>query len=167
MYEYRSSIGQDSHRFITENKSNDSTNKPLVLAGMVIPDCIGLDGNSDADVVLHALTNAISGISGINILGAISDDMCLNKGILDSKEYLYAAIETLNEYSLVNISFSIECKRPHLSLYIDKMKDCIANLTSLPKESIGITATTGEGLTDFGRGLGISVFCILTARRII
>ena len=64
-------IGQDSHRF--EEKPSG---KPLVLGGLIIPRHKALDGNSDADVVLHALTNAISSVTGVNILGKIADDMC-------------------------------------------------------------------------------------------
>ncbi len=98
-----SSIGQDSHRFVA-----DDDNKPLILGGIVIDKCNGLDGNSDADVVLHAITNAISGISCINILGKISDDLCLKQGITDSKVYLQRAIETLGIYKMIHIySFPI------------------------------------------------------------
>ena len=64
-------IGQDSHRFDFENK-----NKPLVLGGVTFENETGLLGNSDADVVLHSITNAISGITTVNILGKIADDMC-------------------------------------------------------------------------------------------
>ena len=66
-----SAIGQDSHRFELENPA-----KPLILGGLTITGSPGLAGNSDADVVLHALTNAISGLSGINI-GKVSDKLCL------------------------------------------------------------------------------------------
>ncbi len=164
MYEYRNAIGQDSHRFETSATSAFSS-KPLILAGVVIPGIEGLDGNSDADVVFHSLTNAISGISCVNILGNVSDKMCLEDKITDSSAYLLKAIETLGEYILVNVSFSIECKRPHITPFIDEMRNSIASITGLAPDSIGITATSGEGLTDFGRGLGISAFCIVTARK--
>lgn len=164
MMEYRTAIGQDSHRFESPDRSPEPR-KPLVLAGVVIPDIEGLEGNSDADVVFHALTNAISGISCVNVLGAVSDEMCFGRSIRDSREYVAAALETLGEYQLVHLSFSIECRRPRISPFIDAMRNNLAMVADLPCDSIGITATSGEGLTDFGRGLGIQVLCIITARR--
>lgn len=160
MIEFRSSIGQDSHRFETKDFS-----KPLILAGVRIPDIEGLEGNSDADVVFHALTNAISGISCVNILGAVSDEMCLKRSIKDSRAYLQAAIDTLDRYELVNISFSIECKRPHITPFIKQMRINIAEATKIAPDSVGITATSGEGLTGFGQGLGIQALCIVTVKR--
>ncbi len=55
-------------------------------------------GNSDADVVLHSITNAVSGVRGVNILGKIADDLCKNHGITDSKVYLEKALETLGVF---------------------------------------------------------------------
>ena len=164
MTEYRTAIGQDSHRF-EDRLVSSCSRKPLVLAGVVIPDIEGLDGNSDADVLFHALTNAISGISCINILGAVTDEMCRTRSITDSREYVKAALETLGASRLVHLSFSIECKRPMITPFIDRMRRNIAEVAGLSLDSIGITATSGEGLTDFGRGLGIQVLCIATARR--
>ena len=156
--EYKSAIGQDSHCFEPARSK-----KPLVLAGITIPGCVGLKGNSDADVVLHALTNAISGVSGVNVLGSISDDMCLKKGITNSNAYLQKALQTLDGYVLSHISVSIEAHRPRLSGHIDAMKDSLAKLCRLKTNQIGITATTGEGLTSFGKGLGMQAFVVITA----
>ncbi|MCL2218846.1 MAG: 2-C-methyl-D-erythritol 2,4-cyclodiphosphate synthase [Chitinispirillia bacterium] len=157
-----SAIGQDSHRF-----EPDGSQKPLVLGGVVIPNAPGLAGNSDADVVLHAVTNAVSGVSGVNILGTISDDLCLNQGITDSRVYLGKALETLEAdgWKLTHVSVSIEAKRPHLSSHIPAIKRSIASILSLPEKSVGLTATTGEGLTDFGRGEGMQAFVIVSAVR--
>jgi len=157
-----SAVGQDSHRFEPEGSS-----KPLVLGGVVVPGAPGLAGNSDADVVLHAVTNAVSGVSGVNILGRISDDLCLNKGITDSRAYLEKALETLaaDRWELTHVSVSIEAKKPHLSAHIPDIKRSIASLLSLPEKSVGLTATTGEGLTDFGRGDGMQAFVIVSAER--
>lgn len=163
MTEYRSAIGQDSHRFELDPGSV-RYRKPLILAGVLIPDIEGLEGNSDADVVYHALTNAVSGISCVNVLGKISDEMCLERMITDSRAYLEYALDTLGEFTPVHISFTIECKRPKITPWIGSMRKNIAHVTGLPENSIGITATSGEGLTDFGKGLGIQVFCILTVK---
>lgn len=153
-----SAIGVDSHKFEPEG-----SNKPLILGGVVIPDCQGLAGNSDADVILHALCNAISGLSGVNILGKFTDKLCLEQGIKDSKVYLKEALATLGEIKLTHISISVEALRPHLSKYIDQIRMSIAQLLNLPIESIGLTATSGEGLTSFGRGEGIYVIVIASA----
>jgi 2-C-methyl-D-erythritol 2,4-cyclodiphosphate synthase len=156
----KTGIGQDSHRFVT-----GVDRKPLILGGVEIQGCPGLEGNSDADVVLHALTNAISGISGVNILGAVSDDLCLNRGITDSRVYLRRALETLRGYTVTHVSISVECKRPHLAGYIDQIKKSVAAVCSLDPSDVGCTATTGEGLTGFGRGEGIQVFAVVTAQK--
>ena len=155
---YKTGIGQDSHRFEDQPGS-----KPLVLGGIHIAGYPGLVGNSDADVVLHALTNAISGISGKNILGRISDEMCLVNGITDSRAYLVKALETLEEYRIVHVSITIEGKRPKFEPHIEEMKKNIAGLLSLQASQIGITATSGEGLPAFGRGDGLQVFVVATA----
>jgi 2-C-methyl-D-erythritol 2,4-cyclodiphosphate synthase len=112
--------------------------------------------------VLHALTNAISGISGENILGKVSDRMCL-EGITDSAEYVKAALTTLGNYRITHASVAIEGKRPILSLHIDSMKKSIASLLRIQAANVGITATSGEGLTAFGRGEGLQAFVIVSA----
>ncbi len=157
----KTAIGQDSHRF--ELATSD---KPLVLGGVTIPGCPGLSGNSDADVILHAVTNAVSGISGVNILGEISDELCLKKGVTDSRIYLEKALATLTKYSITHLSLSVECKRPKLALHIDTIKTSLAKLLSLQISDIGLTATSGEGLTAFGCGEGIQVFALITAQKI-
>jgi 2-C-methyl-D-erythritol 2,4-cyclodiphosphate synthase len=156
---YFSAIGQDSHRFEPEGSC-----KPLTLGGMIIPRCVGLSGNSDADVVLHAITNAISGIHGTPILGKIADDLCLRQGIKESAVYLKKTIELLRGCSMVHISVSIEAQRPKLAEHLNAMRESIANLCSLPVAHIAITATSGEGLTAFGRGEGIQALAIVSAR---
>ncbi len=151
----RVAIGQDSHRFDFEN-----SDKKLKLGGIPLEGA-PLQGNSDADVVLHALTNAVSGITGVNILGAVADKLCLQDGITDSAVYLQEAMQYLKG-SICHVSFSLECSVPKLSPHIPRIKNNIATLLGISETSIGMTATTGEGLTDFGLGLGIQCFCILT-----
>lgn len=150
-------IGQDSHRFEPEG-----TEKPLRLGGITIPGAPGLDGNSDADVVLHAVTNAISGATGVNILGAVSDRMCLNEGITDSSAYLAEALRHLAGSRPVHLSISLECLRPKLAAHIPAMRTRLAGLLGLPERHVGITATTGEDLTAFGRGEGVFCTALLT-----
>jgi 2-C-methyl-D-erythritol 2,4-cyclodiphosphate synthase len=151
-------IGQDSHRFDFNDK-----NKKLILGGVVFENLPPLEGNSDADVVLHSLTNAISGITCVNILGRISDDMCLKQGIKDSSKYLREALKYLNKSRIVHVSISIECLVPKITPKIPEIRSRLSQLLEIPENCIGITATTGEGLTLFGQGKGIQVFSCVTA----
>lgn len=151
----RVSIGQDSHRI-----DYDNVNKKLILGGIEFEEKFSILANSDGDVILHAITNAVSGITCKNILGKISDDMCKN-GITDSEEYLKEALKYLKE-KIVHISIAIECKVPKISPKIEEMRSNIARILNISQNSIGITATTGEGLTEFGKGNGISVFVCMT-----
>lgn len=148
-------IGQDSHKFDFESKT-----RKLILGGIIFEDSTPLAGNSDADVVLHSITNAVSGITCKNILGKIADDMC-KSGITDSEEYLKEALKYLNE-KIVHLSISIECKTPKISPKIEEMRNNIARILNITPSQVGITATTGEGLTEFGKGNGISCFSIIT-----
>lgn len=158
----RFAIGQDSHRF-----EDTYTGKPLILGGLTLPACdLSLSANSDGDVLLHALTNAVSGITCRNILGAPADELC-KKGVTDSRAYLQLALDDLAAmgYEIVHISFTVECKKPHLSAHIDSIRAKVAEICSIDATCVGLTATTGEGLTAFGQGLGISVFCVITVAR--
>lgn len=149
------SIGQDSHRIDYTN-----TDKKLILGGVEFEEEFSLLANSDGDAVLHAITNAISGITCKNILGKVSDDMC-KKGITNSEEYLKEALKYLND-KIIHLSISIECKTPKISPKIEEMRKNIARILEVDENSIGITATSGEGLTEFGKGNGIAVFTCLT-----
>lgn len=153
----RVGIGQDSHRFDFEN-----TEKKLILGGVIFDDAPPLEGNSDADVILHSITNAISGVTCVNILGPVSDDLCLNKGIKDSKVYLKEALKYLNGKRILHLSISIECLKPKITPKIPEIRKSLSELLGIPENSIGITATTGEGLTAFGQGKGIQVFSCIT-----
>lgn len=151
----RVAIGQDSHEFDFSNKE-----KKLILGGVVFENETPIKANSDGDVILHSITNAISGITCKNIIGKISDDMCEN-GITDSFEYLKEALKYLDT-KILHISIAIECQVPKISPKIEEMRQSIANMLNISTNSVGITATTGENLTDFGRKKGISVFSCIT-----
>ena len=150
-------IGQDSHRFDFEN-----TEKKLVLGGVIFEGEPPLEGNSDADVILHSVTNAVSGVTCVNILGGISDELCLEQGITDSSVYLREALKYLNDLRIIHLSISIECLHPKITPKIGEIRRSLSKLLDIPESCIGITATTGEGLTSFGQGLGIQVLSIIT-----
>lgn len=148
-------IGEDSHRF--------SEGGELILGGLTIPDYPKLDGNSDADVIYHAIFNAISSTLGQGSISTVADEMC-QQGIKDSAEYLKVLLQDLRnrKLSINNISISLEGARPKIEPIADQMKTNISELLSVPKERIGVTATSGEKLTSFGKGEGVQCRCIVT-----
>jgi 2-C-methyl-D-erythritol 2,4-cyclodiphosphate synthase len=147
----RVGFGSDSHRF----EKNGA--KPLVLGGVELSSEGGLEANSDGDVILHALFNALSQACGGESIGRYVDPL-FAKGITDSKQYLPIALDMVKslEYRICNIGIMIEAKRPFIPAETNKkIVRSIARLTSLDERNIGITYTSGEGLTAFGRGEGI------------
>jgi len=152
-------IGQDSHKFLEEKNVKD-----LILGGVKIESELGIKGNSDGDVIIHSICNAISSAIGGDSLGTWSDDMCLNKGIKDSKEYLKVVMEKIKVENLRvgNIAIAVEAKVPFVKTEeINKIKGKIAEILEIKKERVGITFTSGEELTAFGRGEAIQVISIV------
>lgn len=151
-------IGQDSHR-IKETKE-----KPFVLGGVAFDEPFHLEGNSDSDVILHAITNAVSGVTGHPILGPVADNLC-KAGVTDSAEYLKEALNDLRAagFRASHVSVTVECARPKILPKLDAIRARVAELLGVGAADVGITATTGEGLTDFGKGLGIQAIAVLTA----
>ncbi|MGM0439819.1 MAG: 2-C-methyl-D-erythritol 2,4-cyclodiphosphate synthase [Chlamydiota bacterium] len=153
----RTGIGQDSHRFLDAD-----TAKPCVLGGIYFEDVPGLHANSDGDVVLHAICNAITSVSGVKILGGVADELCRKDGITDSAVYVAKAMETLGKQEISHLALTIEGSRPKFQGKVLEMRQNIADLLGVDISQVGITATSGEGLTDFGCGDGLQVFGIIT-----
>lgn len=153
----RTGIGQDSHRFLPPDSS-----KPCILAGCTFEDVPGFNANSDGDVIFHAICNAISSVTHVLILGGLADDLCLKDGITDSEVYLRKAVETLGNQRVTHVAVTIEAKKPKFKNRLKDMRENIARVMALDVDQVGITATTGEGLTDFGCGDGVQVFVIIT-----
>jgi 2-C-methyl-D-erythritol 2,4-cyclodiphosphate synthase len=151
-------IGQDSHRI------SESREKPFVLGGVTFDEPFCLEGNSDSDVILHAVTNAISGVTGKPVLGPVADKLC-KAGDTDSATYLRIALEDLKAigYQVSHVSISLECLRPKILPKLEALRASVAKLLGVTVADVAITATTGEGLTDFGKGLGVQAFAVLTA----
>lgn len=160
MKKFFTTIGQDSHRI------ESSKTKPLKLATVEFEADYSLSANSDGDVVLHALTNAISGATTYNVLGKVADQMC-KSGITDSVCYLEEAMKEMKrkEIEIEHVSISIEALKPKFFPKIEAMRNAIANLINVSVDQIGITATTGEGLTEFGKGNGIFVTVLLSCSK--
>ncbi len=155
----RTGIGQDSHRFLPADSS-----KPCIIGGLIFNDAPGFNANSDGDIVLHAICNAISSLTGILILGNIADDLCLKDGITDSEVYLMEAMKTLGNQWVTHVAITIEAKKPKFKDSLLKMRQNIARIMRLDISQVGITATSGEGLTDFGCGDGVQAFAIVTTQ---
>lgn len=155
----RTGIGQDSHRFLPSDSA-----KPCIIGGLIFDDAPGFNANSDGDVVFHAICNAISSLTGILILGAIADDLCLKDGITDSEVYLIEAMKTLGFQKITHVAITLEGKRPKFKDRLLEMRLNIARVMNLDVSQVGITATSGEGLTDFGCGDGVQAFAIVTTQ---
>lgn len=150
-------IGQDSHRF----EGEDST-KTCIIAGVEFNDVPGWDANSDGDIVFHAICNAISSVTGTLILGGIADELCLKEGITDSEVYLKEALRTLGDTTIEHIAMTLEGKRPKFKSRIEEMRQSTARVVGIKPSQVGITATTGEELTGFGRGEGVQCIVVVT-----
>jgi 2-C-methyl-D-erythritol 2,4-cyclodiphosphate synthase len=154
---YRTGLGQDSHRFLPEGST-----KPCILAGLIFEEAPGMASDSDGDVIFHAICNAITSVTGVQILGGIADDLCQKDGITDSQVYLEKALETLQRQKIEHLAIAIEAKRPRLNQRIEEMRSKIANLMKLQVHQVGLTATASDGLTEFGLGEGIQCLCMIT-----
>ena len=153
-------IGQDHHRFAPKSK------KPLVIGGYIVPNEIGLEANSDGDIVLHALFNAISSALGGRSLGITADSLC-KKGITDSSKYLEPLLKEMKMkgFFVGNVSVSIEAKKPKLEPHHDSIKKSLCRILGVSSEQVGLTFTSGEGLTGMGRGEGMGCMCVVTLNR--
>lgn len=155
-------IGQDSHKFVDDKSKKD---KKLVLGGLKIENEAGFEANSDGDVVLHALFNALSTAIGDRSLGFYADKMC-KEGITDSKKYLEFILNKVQErnYKISNVAIMLESKKPKLDEHIDEIKASLSKILKIKKENIGIATTSGEELTEFGQGKGMQCFAAVTLK---
>lgn len=154
---FRSGIGQHSHRFLPPEST-----KPCLIGGLIFEDVPGMASDSDGDVVLHAICNAITSLSGVVILGGIANDLCFKDGITDSQVYVERALQTLGAQRIEHVSIALEGKRPlFLPRYLE-MRQKIATILKIDVSQVGLTASSGDGLTDFGCGDGLQCLCIIT-----
>lgn len=144
-------LGHDSHRFGTKGS--------LVLGGLKISKYKKLEANSDGDCVLHSIYNAMAEALGDKSLGSIADKLC-KKGIKDSKEYIKKILKKMQNknFEIHYCGISIEGKYPLIDPISEKMKNSLSKILGISSVRIGITATTGENLTPFGKGEGVQCF---------
>lgn len=153
----RTGIGQDSHRFLP-----DGSNKPCIIGGVIFDDVPGLAADSDGDVVFHAICNAITSVTHVPILGGIAIELCHKEGIIDSRIYLEKALATLHHQQIEHVALTIEGKRPRLQKKIPEICQKVAAVLKIATAQVGLTVTSGDGLTSFGLGEGLQCFCIIT-----
>ena len=159
MIPYRIGHGYDVHRLVEGRK--------LVLCGVTIPYEKGLLGHSDADVALHALTDALLGAAGMGDIGRHfpdSDDAYLG---IDSRILLRRAAALLKEKGYVpgNIDLTIIAQRPKLAPYLPEMVRNLAQDLELDPDCINVKATTEEKLGFTGAGEGIAAHCVCLISR--
>jgi 2-C-methyl-D-erythritol 2,4-cyclodiphosphate synthase len=147
-------IGYDIHRF--------ADGRPLILGGVTIPYERGLDGHSDADVLCHALADAILGAIGERDIGhhfPNTDPQCAG---MSSLEILRRAVELVKSVDghVVNVDATVIAEAPKIGPHIDAMKINIGRELGLPLRRVGIKATTNEKLGFIGRGEGIAVMAV-------
>lgn len=154
----RIGFGYDVHKLVE--------NRKLILGGVEIPYELGLLGHSDADVLTHALMDALLGAAALGDIGKhFPDNDPAYKGI-DSLLLLakVGEILTAHHYAVNNIDTTIVAQRPKLASYIPEMRAKIADVLNLELDKVSIKATTTEGLGFTGEGLGIAAYavCALT-----
>ena len=146
----RTGIGYDVHAF--------GEKRPLKLGGVEVEHEEGLRGHSDADVVLHAITDALLGAASLGDIGQHfpPDDPSFRGA--DSLALLRQVVGLLNTvgYSVVNVDVTVVAERPKLQPYIPNMRQRIAIALGIPETSVSVKATTSEGLGALGRGEGIA-----------
>ena len=143
-------IGYDVHRLVAD--------RPLVLGGVEIPHPLGLDGHSDADVLCHAIADAILGAAGEPDIGHLFPNTDPGIRGISSLEILRRVRAVLDEKSirLHNIDATLIAEEPKISPHLALMKERVGAALGLPPVRIGIKATTNESLGFLGRGEGMA-----------
>jgi 2-C-methyl-D-erythritol 2,4-cyclodiphosphate synthase len=154
-------IGQgfDVHRLVP--------NRRLILGGVEIPYELGLLGHSDADVLIHALIDALLGAIGAGDIGQHFPDTDATFKDADSMELLKVVLGKVNAagYRIENIDATIIAQRPKLAVYISYMQQKIAKMSGNEAIQVNIKATTTEGLGFTGRGEGIAAMAVVLLRQ--
>jgi len=142
--------GFDVHQLVSGRK--------CIIGGVEISFDKGLDGHSDADVLLHAISDALLGAAGLGDIGKHFPNTDPSIKNIDSRNILKKVVLLLHEkkYSIINIDATVICELPKLTPYIDRMKNNIASDCHIEINAVNIKATTTETLGFTGRGEGIA-----------
>jgi 2-C-methyl-D-erythritol 2,4-cyclodiphosphate synthase len=155
----RSGLGWDSHRLVA--------GRPLILGGVTFPDAeLGLDGHSDADVLTHAVMDALLGATGLGDIGVhFPDDDDAYKDA-DSIALLGRVLATLRGegFAVVHVDATVLMERPKLAPHRDAIRDRLAQALGLDRRDVNVKASTGEGMGFVGRGEGVAALAIATVK---
>lgn len=151
---FRVGVGYDIHRLVEGRR--------LMMGGIEIAHPRGLIGYSDADVVLHAVTDALLGAAGLPDIGELFPDNDPAYKDADSRALLADAMARVraNGLRVNNIDIIVHAEAPKLSSYKRRMADSIARLVGLPADAVSVKAKTNEGLDAVGRGEAIACTAI-------
>ncbi len=156
----RIGTGFDIHRLVK--------GKRLILGGVHIPHDLGLHGTSDGDALIHALIDALLGATCLGDIGKsfpVDDPKYENA---DSTKLLAQVIEQVKKenWSIINIDSVVVCEQPRLSPWYSQMRDNLAQILEIPKDTISIKAKTCEKLGDIGSGAAIAVQVVALMERV-
>lgn len=148
----RIGFGFDVHALVPE--------RDLWLGGIKIDHTLGLEGHSDADVLIHAICDALLGAANLGDIGSHFPDTAAEFKDIDSKVLLFDTMELLRDegYTLSNIDATVAAEQPKLNSHIPEMKRVLANVLQVDAEDISIKATTTEKLGFTGRQEGIAAY---------
>jgi 2-C-methyl-D-erythritol 2,4-cyclodiphosphate synthase len=149
-----SGIGYDVHRFVT--------NRPLIVGGVEIPYHLGLEGHSDADVLSHAIADAILGAVGERDIGYHFPNSDESIRGISSLEILRKVATIVRERGglLYNVDATLVAQAPKIAPHVAQMRTNIANVLGLDPRRVGVKATTNEGMGFIGRGEGIAALAV-------
>ena len=155
----RIGFGYDVHQF--------ADGRPLLLGGIHVPHERGLAGHSDADVLLHAVTDALLGAAARGDIGQHFPDTDARWKDADSRELLRAVWRDLaaDGYRIHNIDATVALQRPKLRPFIDAMRESLADLLGLSVDQVSVKATTTERLGFVGREEGVAVYAVCLIER--
>ena len=154
MCNFRIGHGYDVHRLVPE--------RALILGGVTVPFEKGLLGHSDADVLLHAICDALLGAAALGDIGKHFPDNDPAFKDIDSRILLLRTAELIREkgWQIGNVDATVVAQAPHLSPYIQEMRKNIAAVLNIPLDTVSVKATTEEHLGFTGEGLGISAHAV-------
>ena len=152
--------GYDVHRLVPGRK--------LILGGVEIPYALGLDGHSDADVLLHAVMDALLSAAGLRDIGYYFPDSDEKYRGADSIKLLERVIDIIGEkgFKPLGLSVAIQADKPRLSKFIEEMVSNLAKAVDVDENSVSITAGTCEGLGFVGQKKGICVYCTAVVKEV-
>ena len=155
----RVGTGYDVHRLVQ--------GRPLVLGGVPIEHSLGLEGHSDADVLLHAIMDAMLGAAGMEDIGHYfppEDERFRNASSLGLLVEVRSLLEQAG-WQVINVDATLVAERPKIAPYLSAMKQAVAQGLGITHGQVGIKATTNEGMGFVGRGEGIAALAVALLSR--